>query len=220
MNRLHDNLESASKAIGVPPERIEAAMQRVQSKSETKEDRDILRHLVPPQKRPCGECNMCCTAPAIEDHVLEADENYLPKPACKECQFSNGKHGCGIYNDRPSSCKDYQCAWSMGLIPAKHYPMKRGVCWTFQPDSQGVGAIVVGHCLSVDDVVKDPYNIEIINGYVAMRDKFNGVTVRDSKEVICFMANGRGARADIDQSDPMKMEILAHTKRPFTYRFA
>jgi hypothetical protein len=52
--------------------------------------------------RSCGECNLCCK--------LEKIENF--KPARKWCHHCTiGKDGCGIYETRPSACKNFNCLW-------------------------------------------------------------------------------------------------------------
>ncbi len=35
----------------------------------------------------------------------------LSKPTCEWCKHANPKHGCTIYEDRPQSCRDFQCFW-------------------------------------------------------------------------------------------------------------
>lgn len=59
-------------------------------------------HLVP--GRECGECTACCV------HLLIKDADF-EKPADKACTHMVDKGGCKIYNDRPSVCQDWHCAW-------------------------------------------------------------------------------------------------------------
>ncbi len=52
--------------------------------------------------RACGECTMCCRLPGVVE---------LSKPAgewCKHCAIGKG---CTIYEERPSSCKFFECLW-------------------------------------------------------------------------------------------------------------
>jgi len=53
--------------------------------------------------RECGSCSACCTVtgvPEIEKGTYEA---------CKHA-------GCGIYADRPGSCRTFGCQWLRGML--------------------------------------------------------------------------------------------------------
>ncbi len=70
--------------------------------------------------RPCGECTACCAGMLI-------GEAYGNK-------FGYGKHcvflvenKCSIYATRPQVCRNYQCAWSQGLLPEWMKPSRCGV---------------------------------------------------------------------------------------------
>ncbi len=52
--------------------------------------------------RTCGECSACCTA---------FDVGALEKPAGAPCPHLQRGGGCGIYPDRPASCRDFACGW-------------------------------------------------------------------------------------------------------------
>ncbi len=50
----------------------------------------------------CGTCTLCCKVmgvPAL---------NKLPGEWCVHC---DPKVGCKIYDDRPESCRDFECLW-------------------------------------------------------------------------------------------------------------
>jgi len=51
--------------------------------------------------RECGGCNVCCTAM----HVRALD-----KPAGTPCEHQSDA-GCGIYADRPETCRVWYCMW-------------------------------------------------------------------------------------------------------------
>lgn len=53
------------------------------------------------QPNKCGECKACCTVLGVHE---------LSKPEFQKCQHLTGS-GCGVYKDRPNSCKDYACLW-------------------------------------------------------------------------------------------------------------
>lgn len=59
-------------------------------------------HLVP--GRECGECTACCVNLLIDDESFQ-------KPADKACDHMVEKGGCKIYNNRPSVCQSWFCAW-------------------------------------------------------------------------------------------------------------
>lgn len=53
-------------------------------------------------ERKCGECTLCC-------RLLPTKE--INKPANTRCQHQRHGKGCGIYADRPFSCKVWSCRW-------------------------------------------------------------------------------------------------------------
>lgn len=56
-------------------------------------------------KRKCGTCTLCCTALAVPE---------LDKPNGVSCQHLTSE-GCGIYEDRPESCRRFECGWLAGM---------------------------------------------------------------------------------------------------------
>jgi hypothetical protein len=219
-----ESIAEAARMLGLPTEELAQIAQRLANGSSTKSDRETIRKLTPLQTRPCGDCDLCCSAPAIEENVIDGEEdgNFAPKPACQKCQFANGK-GCGIYEDRPSVCKDYYCLWSLGLIPAKHYPLHKGVCWTVQPiEGDPEGSIIMGHALDVKKTLQDPSSVQLIADYIAQGKEdgtVRGVAIRDDKEAVMFGTDGSGRMASVNQSDPMRMEIVESSESSFDFRF-
>jgi len=70
------------------------------------------------KQRECGECNLCCK---FLSHDVYG-QWVTPNNACRflrEC--------CTIYEDRPSQCRTYHCAWLQGLLPEWMYPHLIGV---------------------------------------------------------------------------------------------
>jgi len=55
-----------------------------------------------PPHNDCGTCTYCC-------HVMKVKE--LNKPANTSCTHCIEGSGCAIYNDRPNSCREYECLW-------------------------------------------------------------------------------------------------------------
>jgi hypothetical protein len=63
---------------------------------------------LPMSERSCGNCDVCC-------NILEVRE--LNKKSYKNCDYRAEGGGCGIYNDRPSICRTWNCAYILGLMP-------------------------------------------------------------------------------------------------------
>jgi Fe-S-cluster containining protein len=57
----------------------------------------------------CGECQGCCTVLPF----VYADGTK--KPANQRCEHLTA-HGCGIYQERPTMCREYECLWSLGVL--------------------------------------------------------------------------------------------------------
>jgi uncharacterized protein len=50
----------------------------------------------------CGECTVCCTLSVVKE---------LNKSAGETCKHCISKVGCGIYEERPKDCIDFECAY-------------------------------------------------------------------------------------------------------------
>ena len=61
----------------------------------------------PAAGRECGTCTACCTVLAVAE---------LRKPRRWACDHVHCA-GCGIYAERPQTCRDFNCAWLRGAIP-------------------------------------------------------------------------------------------------------
>jgi hypothetical protein len=72
------------------------------------------------QFRPCGECTACC------DGNLKSNSHGNVFAKRNPCVFLVHKV-CSVYNDRPNTCRNYQCAWSQQLIDEDLRPDKSGV---------------------------------------------------------------------------------------------
>lgn len=77
-------------------------------------------------ERSCGTCTACCNALAIEE---------LAKPGFADCpnvqtHDAHGCAGCAIYDDRPGSCRDFQCLWLQGHLREVDRPDRLGVIFT------------------------------------------------------------------------------------------
>ena len=76
-------------------------------------------YLVP--GRACGTCMMCCKVPAIEEFA---------KPPGVWCKHAISGKGCGIYAQRPGSCRAFYCLWMQdaALLGSKWKPECVAVC--------------------------------------------------------------------------------------------
>ena len=75
--------------------------------------------------RECGSCTECCT-------LLEIPT--LQKPPRERCSNLCNK-GCGIYLERPSECRTFQCFWSEGHLSPAARPDRSGIM-AYHIDSQ------------------------------------------------------------------------------------
>lgn len=79
--------------------------------------------------RQCGECTACCVLPRISP---EEDDGFPEgKPGYHPCSHLCAS-GCGIYDNRPKLCRNYQCLWRYGILGGdeRRRPDKLGVMLT------------------------------------------------------------------------------------------
>jgi hypothetical protein len=178
--------------------------------SKVKEFHQLLE-LMPAQVNPCGDCQMCCVAPAIEQRELEPSDPIKPKPACAKCPMLAEK-GCSIYNKRPWICKGYMCLYAMGYTDVR--PDQNNVAWTLQPDMLVGGVMLVGHSMDVEDTFRCGKAIRFMRK--AERSKmFTCTVVKDSKKVVRLDFDGTfpDLEADIDESDYLKANVIKESER-------
>lgn len=80
--------------------------------------------------RPCDECNSCCKGNLLGMAYGNVFGNK------RSCIFLV-KEKCAIYESRPDSCKNYQCAWSQGLLDIDMRPDKSGLLVSIEKDKSG-----------------------------------------------------------------------------------
>jgi len=70
--------------------------------------------------RECGSCTVCCG-------IVGVDE--LKKGVWQACEHTLHGTGCGIYETRPQSCRNFVCFWLAGLIEGdeRRRPDKLGI---------------------------------------------------------------------------------------------
>jgi hypothetical protein len=81
----------------------------------------------------CGECQACCMAVGV--HEVE-------KPMWTPCKHQC-ETGCGIYEDRPDSCRGYYCLYQAGMLTGgvEMRPDKLGIIFDFRATSTDGDAI-------------------------------------------------------------------------------
>lgn len=88
----------------------------------------MFKHVETGKQRSCGSCTACCTL--LEIHDLPSGEF---KPAHEDCPHQQRtrkrgrKPGCKVYEDRPPSCRAYECYWKQGLFEARDRPDRLGL---------------------------------------------------------------------------------------------
>lgn len=80
------------------------------------------RLLVIAGQTPCDGCTACCTAVGVRE---------IDKAQGERCRFER-EGGCGIYEQRPSSCADFYCGWRFRLagLGPEDRPDKTGIVFT------------------------------------------------------------------------------------------
>lgn len=76
-------------------------------------------------KKECGSCTLCCKILG----VIELD-----KPINKWCEHCIKSVGCSIYDERPNSCKDFECGWLLSNAPLEWRPDKSHMIITGESD--------------------------------------------------------------------------------------
>lgn len=113
----------------------------------------------------CGECTACC-------YAFQVDE--VDKGPCQECKYND--NGCTIYETRPQTCKDYECAWlGQPDAPEELRPDKCGVIFTKMPGNVILASVLdkVTHLiyLQVMDFIKQGYKVK--NDSTELYRRFN-----------------------------------------------
>jgi len=86
--------------------------------------------------RVCGGCTVCCTAMAIDGPDIQKDAGVT----CRHCTA----HGCGIYETRPSLCRDYHCGWrQLPLLDDSWRPDRSQVFVEIEPHANGTAISLV-----------------------------------------------------------------------------
>lgn len=102
---------------------------------------ETIRKLHPLPERACGSCTLCCTIMKVEFDNGEPTKEWM-QPCKHLC-----KGGCGIYNDRPTSCRVFECVWlgsqrrKDSAMPSSERPDRTGVVMGINSKE-----VVIVHC--------------------------------------------------------------------------
>jgi hypothetical protein len=134
----------------------------------------------------CGECKQCCK-------VLNIRE--VNSPVGSWCRYAKG-HGCGIYPERPGSCRQFQCLWLMSQDrPGQKYepqlrPDRGGVVFVIDamavPDwlERTNRRILLAHCeVERPDAWRFGLNRVLINNFM-LRDGWVVVFIGDRRGLL------------------------------------
>jgi len=124
--------------------------------------------LVSDSNRQCDSCSACCTVIAV--HEIEKG-TY--EPCTHLCES-----GCGIYAERPGSCRTFECQWLRGAlevdgsIDTELRPDACGVIFDYQPDTAfgemftawevAPGASTRGHARSIIEGLEGSFLVMIV----------------------------------------------------------
>lgn len=87
----------------------------------------------------CGDCHACCIHLPIPAGKVCGNA----KPAGAECVHLR-KHGCQIYQERPTTCRQFTCAWlSEPSWPLAWRPERSGLLCLREEIDNGVAAALV-----------------------------------------------------------------------------
>lgn len=120
--------------------------------------------------QPCNECQVCCTTCNI---------NELKKLSGTECIHCD--NGCGIYKDRPDSCKEFQCAYTqMDNVSVLMRPDNLGVVFEKLADDLMFGVVNSGH-----------KSFKHMNGQINafLKSNINVVIIKDNNPIVYHLDN-------------------------------
>jgi hypothetical protein len=144
-------------------------------------------------RRQCGGCTVCCIAVAVF-HLHKATGT----PCSHLCHSE-----CSVYKDRPRECRDFECLWLRGHFHDDDRPDALGVafCDDFDP---ATGEQMVCVAEPAPGAAETPRVRDLI---AAVRAHGATVLVRSSERLRKIYPDGRIEQAEIDQQDPMLVNI-------------
>lgn len=89
----------------------------------------------------CGDCNLCCKVMGISE---------LNKPPGPWCSHAVKGKGCGIYEQRPGSCRQFGCFWLLGNLAPEYKPNKVKAVIAIPPGEDHVRVYLDAGCSNWD----------------------------------------------------------------------
>lgn len=101
-------------------------------------------HLIDTEKHPrtCGDCNVCCKLPPIPPTTFK--NKPFKKSGftwCKNCEIGIK---CKVYDDRPITCKIFECSYLVGLTIQR--PNKLGFLAIMEAENSVQDKIITIYC--------------------------------------------------------------------------
>lgn len=102
-------------------------------------------------KRQCGPCTACC----VELEIVAPELNKKAHKPCPHLGATGEKNGCGIYESRPTVCRQFLCGWRLfddmgedwrpdlsGVMTMRWAPDELPAAWRSAP--YGVHMVILG----------------------------------------------------------------------------
>ena len=142
------------------------------------------------KNRRCGSCSACCEVLPIEE---------VSSPRYTRCEHQRGSYNCcSIYDERPSFCSTFKCAWLHGHFSIADRPNKIGCFVTSDRSSD------FGDFLSFREIYPSSLHSQRVNALInrCLKNKINIVLIyvngdREAKGSEEFL---KGIRSVIDNS--------------------
>ena len=156
--------------------------------------------------RACGTCAMCCKLPYIAE---------LQKPVGVWCKHIVLGRGCGIYDERPHSCRSFFCLWMLNPTLGPEWKPERA---KFMLHPQGNSGNLQ---VSVDQNfptawTKEPYYSEINRWAREGAERGSFVFVRIGARIIVVLPDGERDLGPVGQDDGIQV-IRRMTPAGFEY---
>lgn len=81
--------------------------------------------------RSCGECDACCVWLDVEDEGIAHTRGV-------RCPRLGDDGKCQSYDERPRTCRDFECLWLVGFGGEEDRPDRLGVILHLMPPTSGV----------------------------------------------------------------------------------
>lgn len=125
--------------------------------------------------RECGGCTACCKVMGVPE---------LSKPDFVVCGHATKKVGCGIYEKRPTSCREFNCLWAYGLLPEGCRPDKIGIVCVPTGDQTRMQAMEVWPGAAKGDIARVVLD--------SVRAKMDVIVVHSQTRRTLLTVEGRG----------------------------